>query len=475
MGGCATLEPDHAVRATYMRAQGLERLDRLGDAVDAWVQLPTRFPDHSYADDGYLKAAMVEMDRDAPAAARGHLEALVAGFPEGDMFGEALWRLAWAAYREGDNQRALVHLRRLQQESSVDRRAYLRARYWEAKILGWPDGEGHVVTRDPTHESPTPDLVQAAVLLESLADEHPLSWYGALAYHRLRSIDPPRALAVARRLAERRGAVADLPDLPSQWDVDRRFWDRPQREIAQALACAGFRREASAELRRARASTEPWDWTTEQQIAVIAAAAGDFHASHNTLRVRFRTDHPEQLSAGSWSALRLAYPLAYGANVRGAVAGKEVPALLFQGLVREESAFQVDVVSWAGANGLSQLMWATAKDTARKMGIKGLQRSDLADPDTNLAIGAHYLHRMSNHFDGNLPCAVGSYNAGPGAMGRWLRERGGYPMDEFVEDVPYKETRNYIKRVFESYQTYHYLYEGEPVFVHVPMDVPKKD
>jgi len=473
---CAAVESDLAAKALYMRARGLERLDRLGESADAWVQLPQRFPEHSYADDGYLRAAMVEMERDDRDAARTHLEALVASFPEGDMFGEALWRLAWGAYREGDTERALQHLGHLQQEydRSRDRRAYLRARYWEAKILGWPDGEGLVVQRDPAQESPAADQVRAAALLESLADEHPMSWYGTLAYHRLRTIDPSRAQSVADRLAERRDTVGDLPDLPQEWDIDRRFWERPQREIAQALACAGLRRESSSELRRARASTDPWDWQTEQQIALIAQVAGDYHTSHNTLRVRFRTDHPEQLSAASWSALRLAYPLAYHTNVRGAVAGKEIPALLFQGLVREESAFQVDVVSWAGANGLSQLMWATAKDTARKMGIKGLRRADLADPDTNLAIGAHYLHLMSDNFDGNLPCAVGSYNAGPGAMGRWLSERGGYPLDEFVEDVPYKETRNYIKRVFESYQTYHHLYEGDPVFVHVPMYVPQR-
>jgi len=474
---CADVEREYAVKATYMLAQGLDRTDDDSDAIAAWKQLPERFAEHTYADDGYYKAAMMERDRDRPDAARELLEALVAQFPEGDMHGEALWQLAWASYRDGDADTARAHLRLAQEhfEQSRDRKSYLRARYWEAKVIGWPDGEGAVVERTEEAPGPDPDLERAAELFEALADEHPLSWYGALAHARLQAIAPQRAEVVRARVEERRATVASRPALPEVWSVDRRFWGRPQLEATLTLACDGLRDEALAELRRARATAEPWDWQTEQLIAHIAALADDPHTSHNTLRVRFRTDHPEQLSEGSWSVMHLAYPRAYHAEVRGAVAGKDVPPLLFQALVREESAFQTRVTSWAGDMGLSQLMWATAKDTARKMGIKGLRKQDLADPTVNLAIGAHYLHLMVNTFDGNLPCAVGSYNAGPGAMGRWLRERSGYPLDEFVEDVPYKETRNYIKRVFESYQTYHQLAVGAPAFVELPLEVPVRD
>ena len=472
---CAGVETDHAVKATFMRAQGLERLDQPSRAVATWVQLPRRFPHHSYADDGFLRAALIELDRDDPAAARTHLEQLVASFPEGDMFGEALWRLAWTAYRQGDQAAALEHLRHLQAEypRTRDRKSYLRARYWEAKMIGWPDGEGAVVQRD--QPGPPPDPATAAALFVALAEEHPLSWYGTLANSRLRQLDPAAADRVSQRLTEQRNEVAQLPALPAARELDRQFWDRPQREIAQALACAGMKPEAMAELRRARATAEPWDWQTEQAIAHLAWIADDPYISHNTIRVRFRSDHPERLTTASWGPLNLGYPMAYGANVRGAVADRRVPALLFQALVREESAFQREVKSWAGAMGLSQLMWATARETARKMGLLDLRKSDLADPDTNLSIGAFYLHRMVVRYGGNLPCAVGSYNAGPGAMNRWLEARSGYPLDEFVEDVPYKETRNYIKRVMESYQTYHHMQEGTPAFVELPLDVPVRE
>lgn len=476
IAGCAGLEDDLAAKATFIRAKSLDKLDQPRAAIAMWKKLPEMFPEHTYADDGYLNAALMELDAGNPVAAQALLTDLVEQFPEGDMAGEARWRLAWTAYNGGDQPEALSQLRQLQEEyvQSSDRQSYLRARYWEAKMVGWPDGEGHVVQRTPEAPGPAPDLEAAAALWESLADEHPLSYYGALAHSRLAAIDPQAAAAVAERVDARRLIVADAPALPETWDVDARLWDQPGLEIARALVCAGMRPEGISEINRVRSTVSPWGWQTEQLLAHLAAAAGDHHTSHNTLRVRFRTDHPEQLSAGSWSAFHLAYPLAFGGNVRGAVADKEIPQMLLQALVREESAFQTEVKSWAGAMGLSQLMWATAQETARKMGIKGLTKADLADPDTNLAIGSFYLQRMANHFQGNLPCAVGSYNAGPGAMGRWLDVRSGYPLDEFVEEVPYNETRNYIKRVFESYQVYSQIYDGEPTFVPMPLTVPER-
>ncbi len=474
---CADVDQDKAVKATYVRAQGLARDGATSSAQSAYLELPANFPDHSYADDGYYQAALLALDAGDTGKARGWFRSQVDELPDGDMAGKALWRLAWAEYRAGDPDAALVELRRLLEDPPEDvvRRGYLRARYWEAKITGWPDSEGRPADRGPDDPVPTPDRETAAELFAALAEEHPLSYYGLMAYHRLKELDPEAAEALAGRLAERRAGVQDLPALPESWEVDDVFWQRPQRESAVALACAGLGDPAVAELRRARENAGTWDWDTEQVISRIAAVAGNPNVSHFKLRVRFKTDHPEQLTAVSWSALQLAYPLAYGAEVRGSVTGKKVPALMMQGLVREESAFHNAIVSYAGAAGLSQLMWATAKSTAKQMGIKGLQRSDLNDPETNLAIGATYLHKQLGRFEDNPYCALGAYNAGPGAVERWLKARSGYPADEWVEEIPYKQTRNYVKVVLQSYQTYAHLYEDGPVFVDVPMRVPRRD
>jgi soluble lytic murein transglycosylase len=118
-------------------------------------------------------------------------------------------------------------------------------------------------------------------------------------------------------------------------------------------------------------------------------------------------------------------------------------------------------------------MWGTAKLTAKQMGIQGLRKEDLGDPTINLAIGSTYLAMMLKQFDGNIPCALAAYNAGPGAVERWLTARSGYPVDEWVEDIPYKETRGYVPRVIDSYQTYSHL-DGDQVFVDLPLTVPTR-
>ncbi len=474
---CEDVDEDMAVKATYIRAQGLAREGRSQEARSVYLELPARFPGHSYADDGYYQAALLARDAGDVDQAAEWFGRQVDEVPEGDMFGAALWRLAWADYRAGDTEDAITQLERLVEEfpASRGRRNHLRARYWVAKMTAWPDSEGSPPKRDPGLPAPAADPAAAALLFTELAEEHPLSYYGVMAFERLGELDPVAAEGVATRLAERRSAVADLPYLPEVWEVDRRFWDRPQRASAVALACAGLDEPAVAELRRARESAEDWDWATEQLISLVAAEAGNPNVSHFRLRVRFRTDHPEQLSPGSWPALHLAYPLAYGAEIRGSVSGKAVPAFMMQGLVREESAFHNAIVSYAGAAGLSQLMWATAKGTAKQMGISGLKRSDLEDPATNLAIGATYLDKQLGRFEDNPFCALAAYNAGPGAVERWLRARPGYPTDEWVEEIPFKQTRNYVKVVLQSYQTYEHLHGDGPVFIDVPRSVPMRE
>lgn len=108
--------------------------------------------------------------------------------------------------------------------------------------------------------------------------------------------------------------------------------------------------------------------------------------------------------------------------------------------------------------GLSQLMWPTAKETARKMGIKGLTRGQLNDPTLNLRIGSTYFQGLHRRWKGHLPLAIGSYNAGPGAVNRWVKSRGELDLDMWVESIPFDQTRHYVKRVLSSFQTYHFLY-----------------
>lgn len=128
------------------------------------------------------------------------------------------------------------------------------------------------------------------------------------------------------------------------------------------------------------------------------------------------------------------------------------PALIFA-IMREESRFDKRAVSPAGAIGLMQLMPATAKREAKKAGMTIKEEKDIFETEKNIAIGSYYLKKLINEF-GSIVLAIAAYNAGENAVYSWLNENKYRQIDEFIEDIPYSETRAYVKRVLTSYFEY---------------------
>jgi soluble lytic murein transglycosylase len=130
-----------------------------------------------------------------------------------------------------------------------------------------------------------------------------------------------------------------------------------------------------------------------------------------------------------------------------------------RGVARQESAYQANARSPAGALGLMQIMPATGKNIARRLGIPLTSQSRLYDPALNVRFGASYLSRLRGKFDGHIALATAAYNAGPHRVRRWLPESGEMAADVWVETVPFRETRGYVKRVLE-YSTIYALLQG---------------
>jgi len=131
---------------------------------------------------------------------------------------------------------------------------------------------------------------------------------------------------------------------------------------------------------------------------------------------------------------------------------------LVLGLMRQESAFNKRVVSSARAIGLMQLLPTTATRVARSMGTKLPDQSDLKKPEVNIQLGVKYLSGLLNDFQDNIVYALASYNAGPGKVKQWMEIRSHLKPLEFMENIPYKETRNYVKKVLRNYVIYKTLY-----------------
>jgi soluble lytic murein transglycosylase len=191
-------------------------------------------------------------------------------------------------------------------------------------------------------------------------------------------------------------------------------------------------------------------------LAELAADAGDVHRGQ-----RLVVDaYAELLARGPRPGLEelwwLAWPWVYPGIVEREDPSME-PELVFA-VMREESGYREEVVSAVGARGLLQIMPDTGLELAQELGLAAFDADDLFVAEVNLRLGVHYLARLSDRFDGRTSATIGSYNAGPSAVARWLGERGSLDDDEWVEAIPYSQTQAYVKRVLRSLHAYRVLY-----------------
>jgi len=157
------------------------------------------------------------------------------------------------------------------------------------------------------------------------------------------------------------------------------------------------------------------------------------------------------------SYARLAYPRPFRPQFREVIKEHALPEHLLYALTREESGFNPEIESAAGAIGLAQLMPATARDIAARLNIAD---PELTDPAANLSLGGWYLARQLERFEGRIPSALAAYNAGQGNARRWEMLRGELPSVLFHESIPFPETRDYVRKILVSTVFYAYLYDG---------------
>ena len=140
------------------------------------------------------------------------------------------------------------------------------------------------------------------------------------------------------------------------------------------------------------------------------------------------------------------------------LADRRQNAITQHGITRQESSFDRNAVSHAGARGLMQLMPGTAREQAGKLGV-GYSSSRIHDPEFNVMLGSAYFQRILNTWNGSVPLAVASYNAGAGNVRKWVNAYGDprtnqVDMIGWIEAIPFTETRGYVQRVIENSVVY---------------------
>jgi soluble lytic murein transglycosylase len=362
-------------------------------------------------------------DAGRPAEAEALYRRLAADFADRDAAGAALWRLAWLAYMRADLSATAVEFGRL---AVLPVGALYRpaATYWAGRV------------REALGEE-----TEARRLYGAVVGEVPRGYYGILAAQRTRERPPARGRAL----------TAALPA-----DPFKPLASDPRFQKAAALSALGLVEFALNELEeiQSRSLAEP------PKIYALGAAFVREERYHLALRILRR--HFGDLASSGDPALPRAfwetfYPLAWAREVGEAAARAGVDRFLVAAVAREESNFFPGARSRAGARGLMQLMPDTARALALRRGLTFGDGNLLDEPASNLQLGAAYLAALLAEFpDPRL--AAAAYNAGPVRVREWWAARRSDDVELFVEQIPFDETRHFVKRVMVSWEEYRRLY-----------------
>lgn len=422
--------PDAGAWARYFAAKSLANLDERADAVERWDALATEYPEHRLADDARVEAARLLMRMTDVPRARERLVAVTSMDPAGDMRGEARFLLAWIERSSGDLPAALAQveasLAEGPHEDAEDERG--RAAYWRAVFLD-ELGRGS----------------EALSGFAALANGDPLSFYGQEARARVAARDASLLTPM-----EGDGELVLHPEITPGAGLDR----------ALALLRVGESARAVRELEALGALDEDASTETLFWVAGLFDRAGAHHRAVELSRRRLQPFLASGARDPRFSALvDIAYPRAYGELIAGAAGTEGIPSSLVFAIAREESSFEPRAVSVAHAYGMLQIIRPTARGIAERLGLPSDVRS-LARPDVSVRIGARYLSDLSRRYESNPSVVPAAYNAGQGAVDRWLRLNGSLALDAWIEEIPYGETRRYTRRVLMSQGIYEWRTTG---------------
>jgi soluble lytic murein transglycosylase len=402
---------------------------------DEYVVLANQFADRNPADPLAetilfdLSQYFTRQNDDARAA--GTAADLFRRFPAGAHADRAAWRAGWWAYKNGDYATTVATF---SSAATTFRHADLRPAwlYWTARA------------NDRLNDR------EAAVagFRQCIAD-YRNTYYGREARREL-DVWHVAVEAEPARSAEPPGRPDPLASIaPGPLPANA--------AVVRALLGAGLYDDAVGELRLVERDrgTSP---LIEASLAYALNRKGELRPAIQTMRRAY----PQFLAAGGEGLpadlLEVIFPVAYWDLIRKYAEAHKLDPYLMAALIAQESTFDAGVKSTANAWGLMQVLPSTGREYAHKLGITPFRTSRLTDPEVNIRIGMAMFADLLDHF-GDLPLALAAYNAGEDRAEHWKATRQGVDRDEFIDDIPYAETQNYVKRILGTAEDYRRLYQ----------------
>ena len=409
----------------------------------AWA-LAEAFPSSTWSAEAlnHLASYFIVADRDDEALVA--FAKLVNGYPTSRHAERAAWKLGWARYRDAAYVEAAEVFERgaMSSPRSDYRPAWL---FWAGRA-----------------REQAGDRASAQARYEVTLTDYRNSYYGRLAAKALAGMGVgPRGAASAAPVAPVSTAVRPPAVAASSGVVTP-----PNAKLVQALVGIELFGLAEGEVRYAQrvyGNSPQLDAT----LAWIYGRQGDLRKGIGLMRRTYPQFLTEAADRLPMDVLQVIFPLDYWPLIKRHADAHGLDPYLVAALIAQESTFQADVRSHANAWGLMQIVPATGRRLARAEGIRRFRTSLLTDPETNVRLGTRYFAGMLDDFGGEH-FALAGYNAGESRVVKWRAERPGWAREEFIDDIPFPETQNYVKRILGTAEDYRMLY-GERGAVPLPV------
>ncbi|MGA3049456.1 MAG: transglycosylase SLT domain-containing protein [Terracidiphilus sp.] len=423
--GLADTNDENGARRLYLLMELARDRNDTEDQQRIVTLMESRFPRSQWLAEALFSSGnMYMLRRDYPTAVN-YYSYLAEHFPQSTNASAAHWRAGWLSYRQGlyaDASRLFDEQIKLYPSATETTSAI----YWRGRLYEMQDHK--------------PAL--AAANYRTLVRAYQHFFYAQMARERLAALGDLKPAAQPQLDGLQ---PAPVPVLDGSFPEDS-----PHLAKAKLLANAGLNDYIAQEI-AADPDSGSWSALAEAQIY---ASYGETYRAMRALKRALPYAATASIKSIPLAYWRILFPEPWWETIKAESAKNDLDPYLVASLIRQESEFSSSVISYANAYGLMQLVPATGRMMAREEGISHFETFQLLDPETNIRLGTRYLRQMLNKFGGVTEYALAAYNAGDNRVTDWEAAGPYHGMDEFVESIPFTQTREYVEAILRNIETY---------------------
>jgi len=438
----------YADDSLYFLGRAFTSLNQEDNSIKYYNEVLAKYPQGNYADDSLYRIGRIYFLRGDSESAAASYEKIINNYPGGDKISDAYWELGWIQFKGGDYNNAKNTFGGMEVKfkgSSVGEEAM----FWEARCLqklGENETAANIYKKIIDSKTYTYYTFASQKSLKSMGIEYDIPKIDNNVYPGNPDIDTLLP-----------GIYQDIENIAASISGSSQDGKFTHIDKARELLNLEFYTSAATEI-EAGSSEFEHDNLRILEISTLYLEAKDYLNSQKLIAKYFSKLKSNLDNPYKDYVYYLLYPYGFKEYIDKYSGQFNVDPLFVLAVIREESRFQPDAGSYAGALGLMQIIPKTGKGIASQLGISNFTSQMLLDPETSIKMGAYYLSKQLESFNQNKYYACGAYNGGPGSMSKWISSWGDKDIDEFIEYVSYDETRNYIKKVMGSYFFYQMLY-----------------